>query len=191
MTVKVLKKSLRLTSLMLASILLVSGCRLSVEKPWEYYENNISGTLVLVDMMKKHNCKHHFQLKSAVYGDPGNTAQRMSQGQCTNHMVGLGMLEQVLMDIQKADPEWNVVLFATSIQLEHTQVAEWARTPMMFQQSDAISTQVAVGKRKERCLVSISCVYCQVCVTTFMYAMSSRPCGCIESHRAQVWSWNL
>ena len=35
----------------------------SVEKPWEYYENNISGTLVLVDVMKKHNCKNIKRIK--------------------------------------------------------------------------------------------------------------------------------
>ena len=30
----------------------------SVQKPWEYYENNIAGTLTLVDVMRKHNVKN-------------------------------------------------------------------------------------------------------------------------------------
>ena len=30
----------------------------SVQKPWEYYENNIAGTLTLVDVMRKNNCKN-------------------------------------------------------------------------------------------------------------------------------------
>ena len=43
----------------------------SVEKPWEYYENNIGGTLVLVDVMRKHGCKNIiFSSSATVYGDP-------------------------------------------------------------------------------------------------------------------------
>ena len=43
----------------------------SVEKPWEYYENNISGTLTLVDVMRKHGCKNIiFSSSATVYGDP-------------------------------------------------------------------------------------------------------------------------
>lgn len=43
----------------------------SVEKPLEYYDNNIAGTLVLVDVMKKHGCKNIiFSSSATVYGDP-------------------------------------------------------------------------------------------------------------------------
>ena len=43
----------------------------SVAKPWEYYENNIAGTLTLVDVMRKHNCKNIiFSSSATVYGDP-------------------------------------------------------------------------------------------------------------------------
>ncbi len=43
----------------------------SVAKPWEYYENNISGTLTLVDVMRKHNVKNIiFSSSATVYGDP-------------------------------------------------------------------------------------------------------------------------
>ena len=43
----------------------------SVEKPWEYYENNIVGTITLVDVMRKHNCKNIiFSSSATVYGDP-------------------------------------------------------------------------------------------------------------------------
>lgn len=42
----------------------------SVRKPWEYYENNIAGTLTLVDVMRKHNCKNIiFSSSATVYGD--------------------------------------------------------------------------------------------------------------------------
>ena len=43
----------------------------SVQKPWEYYNNNISGTLTLVDVMRQHNCKNIiFSSSATVYGDP-------------------------------------------------------------------------------------------------------------------------
>ena len=43
----------------------------SVAKPWEYYENNIAGTLTLVDVMRKHNCKNIiFSSSATIYGDP-------------------------------------------------------------------------------------------------------------------------
>jgi len=43
----------------------------SVVKPWEYYENNIAGTLTLVDVMRKHGVKNIiFSSSATVYGDP-------------------------------------------------------------------------------------------------------------------------
>ena len=43
----------------------------SVAKPWEYYENNIAGTLTLVDVMRRHGCKNIiFSSSATVYGDP-------------------------------------------------------------------------------------------------------------------------
>jgi UDP-glucose 4-epimerase len=39
----------------------------SVEKPWEYYENNIGGSLVLLDVMRKHGCKNII-FSSSCYG---------------------------------------------------------------------------------------------------------------------------
>ena len=56
----------------------------SVQKPWEYYNNNISGTLTLVDVMRQHNCKNIiFSSSATVYGDPEKsrsqrTARRVS-----------------------------------------------------------------------------------------------------------------
>lgn len=86
----------------------------SVEKPWEYYENNIGGTLVLVDVMRRHGCKNIiFSSSATVYGDPAQIpiTEQCPKGTCTNpYGWTKSMLEQVLTDIQKADPEWNVVL---------------------------------------------------------------------------------
>ena len=86
----------------------------SVAKPWEYYQNNVAGTLTLVDVMRKHNVKNIiFSSSATVYGEPAviPITEESPKGQCTNpYGWTKSMLEQILMDIQKADPEWNVVL---------------------------------------------------------------------------------
>lgn len=86
----------------------------SVQKPWEYYENNIGGTLVLVDVMRKHGVKNIiFSSSATVYGAPDTMpiTEDCPKGSVTNpYGQTKSMLEQVLTDIQKADPEWNVVL---------------------------------------------------------------------------------
>ena len=86
----------------------------SVAKPWEYYNNNITGTLVLLDVMKKHNCKNIiFSSSATVYGDPAFVpiTEECPKGICTNpYGWTKSMLEQILTDVQKADNEWNVVI---------------------------------------------------------------------------------
>ena len=86
----------------------------SVSKPWEYYNNNIAGTLTLVDVMRQNGCKNIiFSSSATVYGDPAQIpiTEECPKGQCTNpYGWTKSMLEQVLSDIQKADPEWNVIL---------------------------------------------------------------------------------
>ena len=86
----------------------------SVEKPLEYYDNNIAGTLVLVDVMRNHGCKNIiFSSSATVYGDPAEIpiTESCPKGVCTNpYGWTKSMLEQVLMDVQKADAQWNVVI---------------------------------------------------------------------------------
>ena len=76
----------------------------SVVKPWEYYENNIAGTLTLVDVMRKHNVKNIiFSSSATVYGDPAiiPITEECPKGQCTNpYGWTKSMLEQILTDIQ-------------------------------------------------------------------------------------------
>ena len=85
----------------------------SVAKPWEYY-NNITGTLVLLEVMKNHGCKNIiFSSSATVYGDPAFVpiTEECPKGVCTNpYGWTKSMLEQILTDIQKADKEWNVVI---------------------------------------------------------------------------------
>lgn len=126
----------------------------SVEKPWEYYENNIAGTLTLVDMMRKHGCKNIiFSSSATVYGDPVEIpiTENCPKGQCTNpYGWTKSMLEQVLMDIQKADPEWNVVLLRYFNPVGAHPSGRIGENPNGIPNNlMPYITQVAVGKRKE------------------------------------------
>ena len=86
----------------------------SVAKPVEYYQNNLVGTLTLCDVMRKHGVKNIiFSSSATVYGDPAEIpiTENCPKGTCTNpYGWTKWMLEQVLTDIQTADPEWNVIL---------------------------------------------------------------------------------
>ena len=86
----------------------------SVSKPLEYYHNNMTGSFILLDVMRQHGCKNIiFSSSATVYGDPAiiPITEECPKGHCTNpYGQTKSMLEEVLMDVQKADPEWNVVL---------------------------------------------------------------------------------
>ncbi|MDE6313611.1 MAG: UDP-glucose 4-epimerase GalE [Lachnospiraceae bacterium] len=86
----------------------------SVQKPLEYYHNNISGTLTLTDVMRKHGVKNIiFSSSATVYGNPQviPITEECPKGTCTNpYGWTKSMLEQILTDIQFADKEWNVIL---------------------------------------------------------------------------------
>lgn len=86
----------------------------SVQKPLEYYSNNISGTLVLVEVMRKYNVKNMiFSSSATVYGSPAEIpiTENCPKGICTNpYGWTKWMLEQILSDIYHADTKWNVIL---------------------------------------------------------------------------------
>ena len=126
----------------------------SVQKPWEYYENNIAGTLTLVDVMRKHGVKNIiFSSSATVYGDPAviPITEECPKGQCTNpYGWTKSMLEQILTDMQKADPEWNVIL------LRYFNPIGAHKSGLIGENPNGIPnnlmpyvTQVAVGKLKE------------------------------------------
>ena len=83
-------------------------------KPLEYYHNNITGTLILCDVMRNHGVKNIvFSSSATVYGDPAFVpiTEDCPKGQITNpYGQTKSMLEQILTDFHVADPEWNVVL---------------------------------------------------------------------------------
>lgn len=126
----------------------------SVEKPWEYYENNIGGTLVLVDVMRRHGCRNIiFSSSATVYGDPAQIpiTEACPKGRCTNpYGQTKSMLEEILSDIQKADPAWNVVLLRYFNPIGAHPSGRIGEDPQGIPNNlMPYITQVAVGKRKE------------------------------------------
>lgn len=86
----------------------------SVAKPLEYYHNNISGSLVLADVMRNHEVKNLiFSSSATVYGDPKSCPITESAAKgCPTNPYGWTkhMLEQIFTDLYIGDNEWNVVL---------------------------------------------------------------------------------
>ena len=85
----------------------------SVEKPILYYHNNITGTLILVDEMAKHNVKKIvFSSSATVYGDPTSVPIREDFPRSTTNPYGSTklMIENILTDVYTSDNEWSVIL---------------------------------------------------------------------------------
>lgn len=92
----------------------------SVYKPLEYYDNNLSGTLTLLEVMNEFNCKNLiFSSSATVYGNPSviPITENCPKGEITNpYGQTKSMIEQILMDLHKADivnesdNPWNIVL---------------------------------------------------------------------------------
>ncbi|MCR5667006.1 MAG: UDP-glucose 4-epimerase GalE [Eubacterium sp.] len=126
----------------------------SVEKPWEYYENNISGTLTLIDVMRKHGVKNIiFSSSATVYGNPAfiPITEECPKGQCTNpYGWTKSMLEQILTDVQKADPQWNVILLRYFNPIGAHKSGKMGENPNGIPNNlMPYITQVAVGKLKQ------------------------------------------
>ncbi len=86
----------------------------SVQKPLEYFDNNVNGTLVLCDVMRKFGCKKMvFSSSATVYGmnNPSPLNETMPVGAVTNPYGRTKfMIEGILEDICTSDPAWSVVL---------------------------------------------------------------------------------
>ena len=126
----------------------------SVSKPLEYYHNNMTGTFILLDVMRQHGCKNIiFSSSATVYGEPAiiPITEKCPKGHCTNpYGQTKSILEEVLMDVQKADLEWNVVL------LRYFNPIGAHQSGMIGENPNGIPnnlmpyiTQTAVGIRKE------------------------------------------
>ena len=86
----------------------------SVKKPIEYYTNNISGALVLLDTMKKYNVKKFiFSSSATVYGEPEKVpiTEEFKTGGTTNPYGTTKLfIEQILKDIYKSDNSWDICI---------------------------------------------------------------------------------
>lgn len=86
----------------------------SCVKPLEYYDNNINGTLVLCDVMRKNGCKKIvFSSSATVYGmnNVSPLKETMPTGGTTNpYGTTKYMIEIILSDLYKADNEWSISL---------------------------------------------------------------------------------
>ena len=126
----------------------------SVAKPLEYYMNNISGSLTLFDVMRNHGVKNIiFSSSATVYGDPAFVpiTEECPKGEITNpYGKTKGMLEEILTDIQKADPEWNVILLRYFNPIGAHESGTIGENPTGVPNNlMPYITQVAVGKLKE------------------------------------------
>lgn len=86
----------------------------SLEKPIEYYTNNISGALVLLDTMKKYGVKNFiFSSSATVYGEPERipVTEDCKTGGTTNpYGTSKLYIEQILKDIYTSDSTWNICI---------------------------------------------------------------------------------
>lgn len=126
----------------------------SVAKPLEYYENNINGTLVLLDCMRRHDVRNIiFSSSATVYGNPAviPITEECPKRPCTNpYGQTKSMLEQILTDLHTADARWNIVL------LRYFNPIGAHESGLIGENPNGIPnnlmpyvTQVAVGRRPE------------------------------------------
>ena len=125
----------------------------SVAKPLEYYMNNIGGSMVLFDAMRSHGVKNIiFSSSATVYGNPEvvPVTEDMHKGDVTNpYGKTKDMLEEILMDIQKADNEWNVILLRYFNPIGAHESGMIGENPKGIPNNlMPYITQVAVGKRE-------------------------------------------
>jgi len=86
----------------------------SVSKPLEYYNNNVYGILVLLEVLKELNCKKIiFSSSATVYGNPIYLpiTEEHPKGACTNpYGRSKSMIEQILTDLYISDKTWNITI---------------------------------------------------------------------------------
>ena len=86
----------------------------SVQKPLEYYHNNISGCLVLLETMRKYGVKKFiFSSSATVYGDPEiiPITEECKIGGTTNPYGSTKLfIEQILQDLYKSDNTWDICI---------------------------------------------------------------------------------
>lgn len=86
----------------------------SVQKPIEYYTNNVSGALILLDTMKKYGCKKFiFSSSATVYGEPEKiplTEECKTGGTTNPYGTTKLFIEQILKDVYTSDNTWDICI---------------------------------------------------------------------------------
>jgi UDP-glucose 4-epimerase len=85
----------------------------SVELPLKYYDNNVNGTVALLEVMNRYNCKKIvFSSSATVYGDPQTVPIDETFPLSATNPYGRSKLfiEEILKDLYKSDNEWKVIL---------------------------------------------------------------------------------
>ena len=124
----------------------------SCEKPLEYYDNNIGGTLKLCDVMRNNGCKNIvFSSSATVYGmnNVSPLKETMKTGGTTNpYGTTKYMIEIILEDICKADSEWNATLLRYFNPIGAHKSGRIGENPNGIPNNlMPYITQVAIGKR--------------------------------------------
>lgn len=125
----------------------------SVQQPLKYYKNNVLGTLQLLEVMQKHDCKKIvFSSSATVYGDPEEVPIKESaQLQATNpYGRSKLMVEEVLRDLYASDNQWSIALLRYFNPVGAHSSGLIGENPKGIPNNlMPFISQVAVGKRKE------------------------------------------
>ena len=125
----------------------------SCEIPLAYYDNNISGTICLCEIMEKYNCKNIiFSSSATVYGDPKEVPITENFDLSVTNPYGRTklMLEEILRDVHNADNNWNVVLLRYFNPIGAHICGDMGEDPNGIPNNLLpYITQVAVGKLKQ------------------------------------------
>ncbi|MCZ0745684.1 UDP-glucose 4-epimerase GalE [Vibrio parahaemolyticus] len=124
----------------------------SVEKPLEYYDNNVNGTLVLVDAMREAGVKSLvFSSSATVYGDPASVPITEDFPTSATNPYGRSklMVEECLTDFQKANPDWSITLLRYFNPVGSHPTGELGEDPQGIPNNlMPFISQVAVGRRE-------------------------------------------
>ena len=122
----------------------------SVRKPLEYYSNNLIGTLVLCEAMRRHHMTNFiFSSSATVYGIPEQVPIREDFPLSVTNPYGRTklMIEEMLQDIAAADPSWNVILLRYFNPIGAHKSGQIGENPRGIPNNlTPYITQVAVGK---------------------------------------------
>lgn len=124
----------------------------SCQKPLEYYDNNIGGTIALVEVMRNNGCKKMvFSSSATVYGEENQVPfiETMKTGTTTNPYGTTKLyIENILKDIYAADNEWSIVLLRYFNPVGAHESGLIGEAPSFPNNLMPYISQVAVGKRE-------------------------------------------